>query len=97
LLHDRRIPLEVCLTSNVATGVLERIEDHPLPHFLDAGVAVTLNSDDPAMFGTDLVNEYLVAANTFQLRREQILQIAQNAVRASFLSEKEKLNLLDLF
>jgi len=97
LLRQRQVPLEVCLTSNVATGVLERIEDHPLPHFLDAGVAVTLNSDDPAMFGTDLVNEYLVAANTFQLRREQILQIAQNAVRASFLSEKEKLNLLDLF
>ncbi len=96
LLRQRRVPLEVCLTSNVATGVLERIEDHPLPHFLDAGVAVTLNSDDPAMFGTDLVNEYLVAARTFRLTREQILQLAQNAIRASFLPEQEKLDLLDL-
>jgi adenosine deaminase/aminodeoxyfutalosine deaminase len=97
LLRQRQVPLEVCLTSNLATGVLERIEDHPLLHFLDAGVAVTLNSDDPAMFGTDLVNEYLVAAKTFQLTRAQILHIAQNAVRASFLSEKEKLDLLRLF
>jgi adenosine deaminase len=46
------------------------------------------------MFGTDLVNEYLVAAKTFQLPRAQILHIAQNAVRVSFLSEKEKLDLL---
>jgi len=97
LLHDRRIALEVCLTSNVATGVLGRIEDHPLPQFLDAGLAVTLNSDDPAMFGTDLVNEYLLAARTFQLTREQILQMAQNAVRAAFLPEKEKLYLLSQF
>jgi adenosine deaminase/aminodeoxyfutalosine deaminase len=84
LLRDRRIPLEVCLTSNVATGVLGRIEDHPLPQFLD----------DPAMFGTDLVNEYLLAARTFGLTREQILQLGQNAIRAAFLSEEEKLNLL---
>ena len=97
LLRERRIPLEVCLTSNVATGVLERIEDHPLPNFLESGVVVTLNSDDPAMFGTDLVSEYLRAATAFQLTREQILGIAQNAVRASFLAEQEKLDLLDLF
>jgi adenosine deaminase/aminodeoxyfutalosine deaminase len=96
LLRERRIPLEVCLTSNVSTGVLERVEDHPLPQFLRAGVVVTLNSDDPAMFGTDLVNEYLLAAKTFELTPEQILHIAQNAVRASFLSEEEKLELLGL-
>jgi len=96
LLRERRIPLEVCLTSNVATGVLERVEDHPLPHFLEAGVAVTLNSDDPAMFGTELVNEYLLAAKTFQLTHAQILRLAQNAVRAAFLSEQEKLDLLNL-
>jgi aminodeoxyfutalosine deaminase len=94
LLHDLRVPLEVCLTSNVATGALGRIEDHPLPQFLDAGLVVTLNTDDPAMFGTDLVNEYLLAARTFHLTREQILRLAQNAVRAAFLSEEEKLSLL---
>jgi adenosine deaminase len=94
LLRDRQIPLEVCLTSNVATGVLARIEDHPLPQFLEAGLTVTLNTDDPAMFGTDLVNEYLLAARTFGLTPEQIIHLGQNAIRAAFLPEEEKLNLL---
>jgi adenosine deaminase/aminodeoxyfutalosine deaminase len=96
LLRDRRIPLEVCLTSNVATGALARIGDHPLPQFLDAGLVVTLNTDDPAMFGTDLVNEYLLAARSFDLTREQILHLGQNAIRAAFLSEEEKLSLLSM-
>ena len=94
LLRGRRIPLEVCLTSNVATGVLPRLEQHPLPRFLEAGLLLTLNTDDPAMFGTDLVSEYRLAAQTFRLQREQILTLAQNAVRASFLSEAEKHDLL---
>jgi len=95
LLRDRQIPLEVCPTSNVATGVLARIEDHPLPKFLEAGLVVTLNTDDPAMFGTNLVNEYLLAAKTFGLARRQILHLCQNAIRAAFLSEEEKLDLLN--
>jgi adenosine deaminase/aminodeoxyfutalosine deaminase len=96
LLRDRQIPLEACPTSNVATGVLARIDDHPLPRFLDAGLVVTLNTDDPAMFGTDLVNEYLLVARTFGLGREQILHLSQNAMRAAFLSQEEKLDLLSL-
>jgi aminodeoxyfutalosine deaminase len=95
LLRDREIPLEVCLTSNVATGVLARMEDHPLPQFLEAGLVVTLNTDDPAMFGTNLVNEYLLAAKTFGLARQQIVHLCQNAIRAAFLSEEEKLDLLN--
>jgi adenosine deaminase/aminodeoxyfutalosine deaminase len=94
LLRDRQIPLEVCPTSNVATAVLARIEDHPLPQFLEAGLVVTLNTDDPAMFGTSLVDEYLQAVNTFSLSRGQILDLWQNAIRAAFLSEEEKLALL---
>jgi len=94
LLRDRRVPLEVCLTSNLATGVLARIEDHPLSQFLEAGLEVTLNTDDPAMFGTNLVNEYLLAAETFGLARRQIRHLCQNAIRAAFLPEEEKLGLL---
>jgi adenosine deaminase/aminodeoxyfutalosine deaminase len=94
LLRDRQIPLEVCPTSNVATGVLARIEDHPLPRFLEAGLVVTLNTDDPAMFGTNLVQEYLLAAKTFSLSRGQILHLWQNAIRAAFLPEDDKLSLL---
>ena len=76
--------------------LLARIEDHPLPRFLEAGLVVTLNTDDPAMFGTDLVNEYLRAAKTFGFAREQILHLGQNAIRAAFLSEEEKLDLLSM-
>lgn len=90
LLRHRRIPLEVCLTSNVATGVLGRLEDHPLPTFLKAGLQVTLNSDDPAMFGTSLEGEFLLAARRFGLSREQLGELCENAVRAAFLPEQDR-------
>ena len=90
LLRERRIPLEVCPTSNLATGLLARLEDHPLPKFLAAGLEVTLNSDDPAMFGTSLEGEYLAAAQQFALSREQIIHLCATGFRASFLPEEEK-------
>ena len=90
LLRERRIPLEVCPTSNLATGLLARFEDHPLPKFLAAGLEVTLNSDDPAMFGTSLEGEYLAAAEQFALSREQILRLCATGFQASFLPEEEK-------
>jgi len=95
LLRERRIPLEVCPTSNVATGVLTRLEDHPLPRFLEGGLVVTLNSDDPAMFGTRLVDEYGLAAKQWGLGRETLASLCENSIRASFLPEEEKQSLLN--
>ncbi len=94
LLRDRRIPLEVCLTSNVATRVLARLEDHPLPKFLEAGLMVTLNSDDPGMFGTSLEGEWRLAAHQFALSRPQLLLLSENAIHAAFLTEEQKALLL---
>jgi len=94
LLRERRIPLEVCPTSNVATGLIARFEDHPLPRFLEAGLTLTLNSDDPAMFGTSLENELLQAATIFSLTRQQVSNLCGNAIRHSFLPEEEKQQLL---
>jgi adenosine deaminase/aminodeoxyfutalosine deaminase len=94
LLRERRIPLEVCPTSNVATGLIARFEDHPLPRFLEAGLVVTLNSDDPAMFGTSLENEFLQAAKAFSLSPAQIVQLCENSIHAAFLREEEKQKLL---
>ncbi|MFB3921405.1 MAG: adenosine deaminase [Terriglobia bacterium] len=94
LLRERRIPLEVCPTSNVATGLIARFEDHPLPRFLDAGLVVTLNSDDPAMFGTGLEREFVRAALAFSLSRGQIVQLCENAIRYSFLPDSDKARLL---
>ena len=95
LLRERRIPLEVCPTSNVATALVARLEDHPLPRFLEAGLVVTLNSDDPAMFGTSLQNEFLEAARCFGFDRQTITALCLNAVRASFLGGDEKQKLSD--
>ena len=94
LLRERGIPLEVCLSSNVSTGVLDRLENHPLPLFLANGVTVTLNSDDPAMFGTSLEREMRLAAQTFGLTHGQLRGLMENAARAAFLPEGEKTNLL---
>ena len=68
-LAEHGIPLEVCPTSNVATRVVERIEDHPCRAMRDAGVVVTVNSDDPPMFGTTLDREYEIAADAARPRR----------------------------
>lgn len=89
LLRDRRIPLEVCPTSNLCTGVA-RLEDHPLPKFLEAGLVVTLNSDDPAMFGTSLEREFLLAARQFGLSPKQLVRLCENAIRAAFLPKDDQ-------
>lgn len=90
LLRERRIPLEVCPGSNVSTGLIARFEDHPLPKFLEAGLVVTLNSDDPAMFGTSLSKEFNQAAECFQLTRETLTGLCRNAIDSSFMNEDDK-------
>jgi aminodeoxyfutalosine deaminase len=83
-LAERGIPLEVCPTSNVATRVVERIEDHPIRAMRDAGVVVTVNSDDPPMFGTTLDREYEIAAGLLDLDATGVADLALAAVDASF-------------
>ena len=87
LLAERRIPVEACLTSNLATGVIARLEDYPLRRFLEAGVPLTLNSDDPALFATSLEQEMMLAAETFALTPTELLRTAEEAIRGSFLPE----------
>lgn len=94
LLRDRRITLEVCLTSNVSTGLISSVSDHPLRSFLENGLVVTLNSDDPAMFGTSLERELTIAATTFSLSRAEIVGICRSAIQTSFMLEDEKQRLL---
>jgi aminodeoxyfutalosine deaminase len=93
-LSERQLALEVCPTSNVCTGQIAALGDHPLPRMLEAGLNVTLNSDDPPMFGTTLSNEYIVAAEVLGLTRAQLAALAANAVRASFLEDPAKEKLL---
>ena len=80
-LRERDIPLEVCITSNVATGVVARFEDHPVRRLYDAGVPIILNTDDPAMFGCTLEGEYRLAAQRFGFSQAELRGIAENGFR----------------
>lgn len=82
-LAERQIPLEVCLTGNVRTGVYASYEAHPLIRLVEAGVAVTLNTDDPTFFETTLAQEYAAAAKV-GLNQAQLAAIAKNARRHAF-------------
>ena len=78
------MPLEVCPSSNVATRAVATLEEHPIRAFRDAGVTVTVNSDDPPMFGTTLNREYEIAADLLGLDEAGVADLARTAVRASF-------------
>jgi aminodeoxyfutalosine deaminase len=88
------IPLEVCPTSNVATRAVATLDEHPLPAMVAAGVQVTINSDDPPMFGTDLNTEYAVAARLLGLDEHGVADLARAAVRHSFAEDAVKTALL---
>jgi len=83
-LRDRDIPLEICITSNLVTDVVKRIEDHPVRRLFDAGVPIVLNSDDPAMFRCSLTGEYRLAAKQFDFTEGELRQLAENAFRFAF-------------
>ena len=89
-LRERQLPVDVSPTSNVCTRQVAELAEHPLPAMLDAGLYVTLNSDDPPMFGTSLSNEYLAAAQVLGLPAAELAALADNAVRASFLDDVTK-------
>ncbi|WP_408898665.1 adenosine deaminase [Nocardioides sp. R1-1] len=83
-LAEHRIPLEVCPSSNIATRAVASLAEHPLPLFVDAGVVVTINSDDPPMFGTTLNREYEIAADLLGLDGSGLVDLALAAVDVSF-------------
>jgi len=89
-LRTRQIPLEVCPTSNVHLGVAPSIAKHPIQKLIDAGLYVTLNSDDPPMFNTTLTNEYLKCADAFGWDAANCEKLSLNALRASLLPHSRK-------
>lgn len=93
----RQIPVEICLTSNLRTGVCKTAAEHPVKSYFDQGVMVTLNTDDPALFGTTLAREYQLAQETFGFTDEHLRELARNSFEASFLPAEKKLELLSLF
>jgi aminodeoxyfutalosine deaminase len=94
-LVEHRIPLEVCPTSNIATRAVPDLAEHPVKEMYAAGAIVTINSDDPPMFGTTLNREYAIAADLLSLDEQGVAELAKNAVQASFMSTSDKQTLLD--
>jgi aminodeoxyfutalosine deaminase len=93
-LAETAIPLEISLTSNLRTGAVGSAAAHPLPALLSSGVTVTLNTDDPGMFGTTLNEEYELAARRFGLPAGRLADLARAGVRAAFCGESLRRELL---
>lgn len=93
-LAEQRIGIESCLTSNIQTSTVPSLAQHPLKTFLEQGVLASINTDDPAVQGVDIIHEYNVAAPQAGLSREQIRQAQINGLDIAFLSEAEKTALI---
>ncbi len=89
-LRHERVPLTMCPLSNVKLGVVPRLEEHPLKRLLDAGLVVTVNSDDPAYFGGYVVDNLVAAQEALGLRRRDLVRLARNSFEAAFLDEEER-------
>jgi adenosine deaminase len=92
-LRSNAIPLDVCPTSNICLNVYPDYASHPLRKLWDAGLFLTIGSDDPPMFGTDLNHEYQVLVEDYNFTQPELERISLNAIHASFLSPAEKQNL----
>jgi aminodeoxyfutalosine deaminase len=95
-LATRQIPVEICLTSNLRTGCIGKLSDHPVRRYFDQGLMLTLNTDDPAMFGTTLTREYELAQSEFGFTDEHLRELARNSFEASFLPAEKKVEFLNL-
>ncbi len=93
--NDRRIALEVCLTSNVQTRVADSYETHPLREYFDRGLNVTLNTDNRLMSGTTLTDEYVHAAENLGFTVEELAGIALNGFESAFLPWEDRLMLIE--
>lgn len=89
-LLERRVPLEVCPVSNLRTGVVARMTDHPIADFYRRGLNVCVNTDDPKMFNTSLENEFSALIDTFGFGAGDIAALTGNAIEASWATEAEK-------
>lgn len=95
-LIDKQIPLTVCPQSNIKLCVFKNMAEHPIKKMLDLGLAVTVNSDDPAYFGGYMNQNYHAIADALNLSKTDLGKLAQNSIEASFLTETEKSSLRQL-
>ena len=88
-LVDEQISLTVCPFSNVKLKIFDKMENHNLKQMMDAGLCVTINSDDPAYFGGYLNENFLAAQKGLNLSQKDIVEVAKNGFTASFLPQED--------
>ncbi len=96
-LAQRQVPIEICVTSNLRTGCCADVAAHPVRQYFDEGLMLTINSDDPAMFGSSLVGEYELVQRQFGFSDDHLRELARNSFEASFLGAEKKVEFLNLF
>jgi adenosine deaminase len=96
-LFEHGITIETCPISNVKTGVVKKLEEHPVRTFFEKDLKATVNSDDPSMFGTDMNNEYLQLYRKLNFTIPELFKLSLNAVDSSFLSNEHKTNMHESF
>jgi len=94
-LVDNAIPLTMCPLSNLKLQVFDQLEDHNLKRLLDAGIKVTINSDDPAYFGGYVAANYIALCDALGLTRAEVVTLARNSLEATFLDGASRKALLD--
>ena len=97
LLREQQIPLEMCVLSNVKTGVCQSVAAHPIKSYFAQGLLVTVNSDDPTMFNTSLNQEYMVLAQQLGFTISDLQHVSLNGIDASFMSEEQKASMRSHF
>ena len=97
LLKKKGVTVETCPVSNVRTGVCEEIEKHPVRTYFDSGISISVNSDDPTMFGTDMNNEYLTLHKLLGFTISELFDISMNTLKTSFLPKEKMENHLRVF
>ncbi len=93
-LKKLNVPLEICLTANLGTGVVDRIQNHPVQRLIDSGVSVVIGTDDRTITKTTLTDEYILLNKYFGLTIKEFTEMNRAAIEHSFLSDKEKKELL---
>jgi aminodeoxyfutalosine deaminase len=94
VMAQKQVPVEMCITSNLRTGVCKEMQDHPVKKFFDEGLMVTLSTDDPAMFQTSLNKEFEIAQQEFSFSEDHLRELARNSIEASFLPVEKKLRFM---
>ncbi len=96
-LFERGITIEMCPTSNIKTGVVPSLHRHPIKTFLKRGLTITVSTDDPSMFGTDMNNEYLQLHRRLNFTIPELFRLSLNAIDSSFLPENQKTKMRESF